>query len=129
VPTVISLLPLLLPGLPADVAARLVERLVDPASFWAPYPVPSVALHDPHFVPGIHVRGQRLIWRGPASMNTNWFLVEGLRRHGEDGIAAELAARSRELVERGGFNEFYDPLSGEPVGAARFGWATLAIDL
>ena len=44
----------------------------------------------------------------------------------EDALADELAARSRELVELGGFNEFYDPLSGTPVGAHRFGWATLA---
>ena len=59
-------------------------------------------------------------------MNTNWLLAHGLRRHGRDDLADEIAVRSRRLVERGGFNEFYDPLDGTPVGAHRFGWATLA---
>jgi len=52
--------------------------------------------------------------------------VLGLRRHGRADLAEELSRRSRELVRTGGFNEFYDPLSGAPVGAAAFGWATLA---
>ncbi len=126
--TVISLMPIVL-ELPREVVSRLVCHLTDPTAFWAPYPVPSVDLREPSFVPGIHVRGRRLIWRGPLSMNTNWFLVHGLRRHGEDELAAAIAARSRELVRRGGFNEFFDPLTGAPVGAIEFGWATLACDM
>lgn len=34
-----------------------------------------------------------------------------------------------DLVARHGFNEFYDPLDGSPVGEPEFGWATLAADL
>jgi len=127
--TVGSLLPLALPDLPADVAARLVENLTDRRHFWTRYPVPSVARSEPTFVPGIHVRGTRLIWRGPLSMNTNWFLVGGLRAHGYEDVADAIVERSHELAERGGFNEFYDPLTGEPVGAVEFGWGTLAADL
>jgi hypothetical protein len=126
VKTVISLLPLLLADLPADVAARLVEHLAEPREFWARYPVPSVALDEPAFRRDSRVDGSRRIWRGPSSLNTNWFLTLGLRRHGEDALATELATRSRELVDGGGFNEFFDPLDGTPVGAQRFGWATLA---
>ena len=127
--TVGSLMPLALVDLPAEVAQRLVESLTDRRHFWTRYPVPSVARSEPSFVPGIHVRGRRLIWRGPLSMNTNWFLVHGLRRHGFGDVAEVIATRSRELVERGGFNEFYDPLTGDPVGQPEFGWATLAVDL
>ena len=126
VKTIISLLPLLLTDLPEKVATRLVEHLANPNEFWAPYPVPSVALDEAPFRRDSHVNGSRRIWRGPCSLNTNWLLSLGLRRHGEHALADELAARSRELVERGGFNEFYDPLDGTPVGAHRFGWATLA---
>jgi hypothetical protein len=61
-------------------------------------------------------------------MNTNWFLAQGLRRHGRDDLADELGRRSRQLAEQHGFNEFFDPLDGRPVGAADFGWATLAIE-
>jgi hypothetical protein len=128
-PTVISLLPLLLPDLPRDVAARLVERLTDPRGFWTRWPVASVPRDDPSFTRDSRVRGIRFIWRGPCSMNTNWFLVQGLRRHGYHGEADALASRSRELVDAHGFNEFFDPVDGRPVGASEFGWATLAVDL
>jgi hypothetical protein len=122
-------MPLILPDLPGEIADRLVEHLDDPRTFAAPSPVPSVALDEPSFVRDHRIRGFRFIWRGPLSMNTNWFLVHGLRVHGHADVADRIAARSRELVERGDFNEFYDPLDGTPVGAERFGWATLVVDL
>ncbi len=124
--TIVSLTPLLVEALPADVAARLVEHLVDPRAFWSHRPVPSVALDEPSFRRGAEIRGRRCIWRGPCSLNTNWLLCRGLRRHGYTDLADALAARSRDLVEQGGFNEFYDPVGGSPVGAGDFGWATLA---
>ena len=126
VKTIHSLLPLLLADLPREVATRLVEHLADPKEFWAPFPVPSVALDEPVFRRDSRVNGSRRIWRGPSSLNTNWLLALGLRRHGEETLAGELATRSRKLIELGGFNEFFDPLDGTPVGAHRFGWATLA---
>jgi glycogen debranching enzyme len=125
VKTVGSLLPLILPTLPRDVADSLVERLRDPKEFWTPYPIPSVARSEAAFRP----HRTWLIWRGPLSMNTNWFLVHGLRLHGHADLADDIAERSRSVVAREGFNEFYSPLTGAPVGAEAFGWATLAIDL
>jgi len=127
--TIQCLLPLLLEDLPADVAERLLAHLTDRREFWSPYPVPSVALDEPSYSDDSHIHGIRLIWRGPCSMNTNWFLHQGLLRHGEAGYASQLADRSRELVEKGGFNEFFDARSGRPVGAKKFGWATLAVDM
>jgi hypothetical protein len=127
--TIISLLPLILVDLPREIAARLVERLLDPREFWTRWPVASVPPGERGFSRTSRVLGLRFIWRGPCSLNTNWLLAQGLRRHGYDPEADALAGRSRELVERGGFNEFYDPLDGRPVGANRFGWATLAADL
>ncbi len=126
VKTIHCLLPLLMADLPAQVSARLIEHLTEPKEFWALFPVPSVALDEPVFRRDSRVGGSRRIWRGPCSLNTNWLLTLGLRRHGEDSLADELGARSRELVEQGGFNEFFDPLDGTPVGARNFGWATLA---
>jgi hypothetical protein len=127
--TIQCLLPLLIADLPAEVAERLLGHLTDPREFWPAYPVPSVALDEPSYDGDSHIRGLRLIWRGPCSMNTNWFLHRGLVRHGEAGYASQLAERSQELVERGGFNEFYNARSGKPVGAKRFGWATLVADM
>jgi glycogen debranching enzyme len=127
VKTVESLMPLLVEALPRDVADRLVENLSDPKLFWPRFPVPSVALDEPSFTPDATVRGQRCIWRGPCAPSTNWLLWRGLRRHGYDDLAATLADRCRELADEGGFNEFYDPINGRPVGKAEFGWGTLPV--
>jgi hypothetical protein len=129
VKTIHGLMPLVLPDLPPEIVERLATNLDDPQTFGAPFPVPSVALDEPTFIRDHRLRGFRFIWRGPLSLNTNWFLVHGLRGHGHGAAADRIAARSREVVERGGLNEFYDPLSGDPVGAERFGWATLVVDL
>jgi len=48
-------------------------------------------------------------------------------------VAGSLEERGRRQLEAntrtagaGGFNEFYDPIGGRPVGRGQFGWATLA---
>ena len=125
VKTVVSLMPLILDDLPRTAVESLVEHLASPEEFWLEYPVASVARDEPTFTP---IR-TRLIWRGPLSMNTNWFLTHGLRAHGYPDLADTIAERSLALVERHGFNEFYNPLTGEPVGVETFGWATLVVDL
>lgn len=129
VATIISLMPLIIDNLPQEIATRLVGHLTHPGEFSSPYPVPSVALHERTFSPDSVVFGKRRIWRGPLSMNTNWYLVHGLRQHGFSDVADDIAEKSCSLVEKHGFNEFYNPLTGEPCGASRFGWATLVIDM
>ena len=83
--TVSSLLPLALPDIPAKVAERIVGHLTDEREYAAPFPVPSVAMNEPSYAPG--VVGTKLVWRGPSWMNTNWYLARGLRRHGRADIA------------------------------------------
>jgi hypothetical protein len=129
VKTISALAPLILEDLPPEHADRLVEVLTDPRRFWPAYPVPSVALDEPTFSRDSRLWGIRLIWRGPLSMNTNWLLAHGLAEHGYEEPARTIGERSRELVARHGFNEFYDPLDGSPVGEPSFGWATLAADM
>jgi hypothetical protein len=129
VKTISALAPLILEDLPPEHADRLVEVLTDPRRFWPAYPVPSVALDEPTFSRDSRLWGIRLIWRGPLSMNTNWLLAHGLAEHGYEEQARTIGDRSRELVARHGFNEFYDPLDGSPVGEPSFGWATLAADM
>ena len=127
--TIQSLMPLILADLPREVVGSLVDHLMNPAEFWSAYPVPLVALDEPAFTRDNRVWGCRFISRGPCTMSVNWFLVHGLRAHGYRDVADAIAGRSRELVERGGFNEFFDPRIGRPVGVDRFGWATLVVDL
>ncbi|HLZ72253.1 MAG TPA: trehalase family glycosidase [Dehalococcoidia bacterium] len=122
--TITSLFPLLLGDLPAEIAAKLVKHVTDEGKFWARVPVRSVAAREPSYDPG-----EGIIWRGPVWLNTNWFLIRGLRRHGYDAEAETIAAASRELVLRHGFREYYNPETGAPGGAVGFGWSTLVIDM
>jgi glycogen debranching enzyme len=124
--TVTSLLPLTLDHLDPTIAERLVEEhLHNPAEFWLPYPVPSVAANEPTFDPEAKTG---LLWRGSTWVNMNWFLVGGLRQHGYGNIADELIARTLEMVTRGGIREYYSPYSGTGYGAPDFGWSTLMLD-
>lgn len=126
-PLVVSgLVPLVLEGLPSDIAGELVERtLRDVDKFWLRYPVPSVAATEPSF----DARRQSLIWRGPTWVNTNWMIWRGLRRHGFDDLASMLAARTIELVTKSGMREFYNPLNGDGLGTKSFGWSALTLDM
>ena len=127
--TISALMPLLLDDLPSEHVDRLVENLTDRRRFWPAYPVPSIALDEETFSRDSRLWGIRLTWRGPLSMNTNWLLAHALDEHGYGDLARTIGDGSRELVARHGFNEFYDPLDGSPVGEPRFGWATLAVDM
>ncbi len=125
--TVSSLMPLALPELPAEIAARLIAHLEDPEEYAAPYPVPSVAMNEPSYTPG--VCGERMVWRGPTWMNTNWYLWRGLRAHGRPDLAERLVDRSASLVEGQGFREYYNPSSGEGHGAHDFSWTGIVLDM
>jgi hypothetical protein len=121
-----SLFPLVLDDLPADVAARLVAHLTDESEFWLPYPVPSVAASEPSFDPTFAAEA---IFRGSSWVNLNWYLHLGLRLHGYDDIAAELAHRTRAMVGAARLRECYGPYDAAGHGAREFSWSALVLDL
>ena len=119
-----SIFPIIINGQAAGQVAEVVERyLTNEDEFWTPYPVPSVAVSEPTFDP----EGESTIWRGPVCMNLNWLLARGLRRHGFTDVAAEIEAKSIEMISRD-FREFYSPLTGRGMRGTDFGWATTAVD-
>jgi len=123
VPTIATFLPLWSGTLPTARAAQLVERLRQPTQFWPSFPVPSVPLDSPQFEAAGY-------WKGPAWVNTNWIIVEGLRAHGELELAETLRRRTVDLVDAGGCFEYFSALTGEGHGAADFSWtAALAVEL
>jgi glycogen debranching enzyme len=125
--TFTSLFPLILPGLDKAIAKRLVdEHLLNEKEFWLPYPVPSVAATEVSFDPTWQTK---TTWRGPTWVNVNWYLYWGLRTHGFDEVASELARRTVAMQARGGIREFYDPYTAEGYGATDFGWSCLSLDL
>jgi hypothetical protein len=82
-------------------------------------------MEEPSFRPGWH---RFRCWRGPSWINTAWLLAPALRRFGYAAEAEQLLGSCVELVERSGFREYYNPLSGEGLAARRFGWSTLLVD-
>jgi hypothetical protein len=125
--TVSSLVPLILADLPREAVDALVAHLRDPEEYASPYPVPSVAMNERGYAPG--VVGTKLVWRGPVWMNSNWYVSRGLRRHGYPDMARRIEDRSAALVEQSGFREYYHPVTGEGNGAVDFSWTALALDM
>lgn len=124
--TAASLFPLILPGLPKEIARRLVEEhLHNPNEFWLPFPIPSVAASEPSFDPEAKTG---LLWRGSTWVNFNWALIGGLRLHGYSEFADDLAFRTCAMVARGGWREYFSPFTGRGYGAPNFGWTTLILD-
>jgi hypothetical protein len=125
-----SLSPLALPDLPEEIGRRLVEEhLLNPDSFWLPYPPPSVSASDPGFSLSDRFLFLRRYWRGPTWINAAWLLWLGLVRLGYDEQAAEMAKRLARAVSGAGLREYYDPFTGAGMGARCFSWSALVAEL
>ncbi len=122
-PSIATLLPLYAGSVTKERAEQLVRLLENDQAFGPAYPVPSVPLNSFWFQP-------KLYWQGPAWVNMNWLIIDGLRRYGFDDHAAALRETTLEMVAKSGSSEYFDPLTGEAAGASNFSWtAALAIDL
>ncbi len=121
-----SLAPLALPGMPEEVRRRLVEEhLLDPRRYKAATGIPSVARSEPTFNPRFSLWR---CWRGPW-MNTAWLLVPAMIELGYTSEAERIVHSLELAVQRHGYREYYNPLSGRGLAARGFGFATLLVDL
>lgn len=107
-------------------AERLIhEHLLDPEAYWPDggYPIPTTAMNSPWFNPENY-------WLGPVWVNTNWMVLHGLRTYGREELAESISHITLELVEKSGYREYYNPMTGEGYGTNSFGWTSaLTIDL
>lgn len=131
VKTIASLLPLFLEGLEGNKLNSLVEKhLLNSEEFWTSYPVPSVAKSEPFYNPAEPPEYKmKLLWRGPTWLNTNWFIIRGLRKHKFDKIADAITKKTVDMVLDHGFREYYNPETGQGYRRQNFGWSTLVLDL
>ena len=98
------------------------EHLLNKKEFWAEYGIPTVAMNEKKF-------STTGYWRGPMWVNVNWMIHRGLLRYGLKAVAEELLQKTIAAVRKSGFREYYNPLTGEGLGAKQFGWSTLVVDM
>jgi hypothetical protein len=122
--TIGSLAPLLDPWLPADRRHRtLAFARSDAFTAGCAYPLPTMAATSPQF-------NRVRYWRGPMWASTNWLIWVAARIAGDRALADVIARSTVEAARRSGFREYYDPVSGDGLGARDFSWsAALVLDL
>jgi hypothetical protein len=122
-PSIATLLPLYAGHITPERASKLVKLLENDKMFGPAYPVPSVPLNSEYF-------DTKRYWQGPTWVNMNWLIIDGLERYGFKEHAAALRESTLEMIGSKGIAEYYQPLTGEPLGADNFSWtAALAIDM
>lgn len=122
-PSIGTLMPLYTGTITKERAKKLVKLLEDDKLFGTQYPIPSTPMNSGYFNP-------KRYWQGPSWVNTNWLIIDGLKRYGFDDHAAVLTESTIEMVKQAGFYEYFSPLDGKPSGAPNFSWtAALIIDL
>lgn len=121
--------PLICGDAPPELRQRQVELLLGP--HWAGHPAlkwklpPSTSPYSPAFNPECY-------WRGPVWPVFNWLLCWGLLSSGdsrEAAVAADLRAESLRQLEDETYAEYYQPVTGAPLGSHHQSWtAAVALD-
>ncbi len=111
-----GLLPAFAP-IPQDKAARIAATIDGHGTQY------RVASHAPG-TPGFDA--QRY-WRGPVWLVVNYMIADGLDRAGERAAATAITRSSLDLIGSSGFAEYYDPLTGQPLGGRQFTWTAAMV--
>jgi hypothetical protein len=99
------------------------RALADRIRTWRKHTRFGVASHDPtdpRFEP-------KRYWRGPCWFIVNYMLADGLFRAGLADVAEEVRGESLALFAESGFAEYYDPMTGEPLGGGSFTWSAAMV--
>ncbi|MFJ9623293.1 MGH1-like glycoside hydrolase domain-containing protein [Streptomyces sp. NPDC101181] len=102
-----------------DRALAALGQLTDPTRFAAPFGPANVARAHPAYDPDMY-------WRGAAWPQVNYLLWIALRRWGLDGEATSLAERTATAVQGNNWAEYWNPETGDGLGAAPQTWSALA---
>ncbi len=119
-PSIATLLPLYAGTISQDRAEELVDMLHDKKLFDTTYPVASVPVESKFYT-------ELGYWQGPSWINTNWLIVDGLKRYGFIDEANVIKKQSIAMVEKHGPYEYFSAKSGDPAGAKNFSWTAALI--
>jgi hypothetical protein len=121
--TIAGFAPLIAGAMPWYLRQRLVSLLTGPR--WAGHPglrwalPPSTSPDSPAFDPECY-------WRGPVWPVFTWLLTWALQRDGEAGVAARLRSVSLKQLGDETFAEYYQPMTGAPLGSLNQSWTAAA---
>jgi glycogen debranching enzyme len=110
-------------------AEAVSAQLFDPVgAFTTPYRLPSTSRFDPLFDP-------KEYWRGNVWLSLNWLVWKGLLAYGRTDAAAAMVCDSLALVDKSGFCEFFNSVTGE--AGEKYGrscprnqsWSTILLDM
>ncbi|HJW59244.1 MAG TPA: glycogen debranching protein, partial [Actinomycetota bacterium] len=125
--TVAGFAPLICGGLDSAAEAQMVGLLKSTA--WTGHPdlrhqiIPSTSPESAAVRP-------RTYWRGPSWPVMNWFFAWMLQRRGIVDVARSIRSAGLDELSAGGLGEYYQPLTGEPLGSMDQSWtAAAALDL
>lgn len=68
-------------------------------------------------------------WRGPVWLAPQWFIYKGLRSYGFKEEAEWVKDTMYHNVESSNFREYFNPETGEAMGARQFTWGALLLDM
>jgi glucosylglycerate hydrolase len=125
--TIAGFAPLISGGLDPSRLYELLETLDSPDFAGNPnlrHPLPpSTSPEEPGFHP-------RSYWRGPVWPVANWLLWWSLLRAGENERAQRMRRETLGELSEGGFAEYFEPFTGEPLGSREQSWtAAVALDM
>lgn len=125
--TIQTLFPVMLDSIPPEILNEIVlNHMFNESKFWRKFPLPSVSASDPAFNPVFTID---LMWRGPVWAANNYFVMEGLIKHGLFSEANRLLDRWISLYATSGIFEMYNPDTGAAYGVPQLGMSTSIVDM
>lgn len=122
-PSIASLMPLYAGDIDKDRIEIIVSSIENKELYASTFPIPSVPLDSDWFK-------ETEYWQGPVWINTNWFVLDGLKRSKNLDHYEALKETTLIMVENSGIYEYYNPNNGHGEGIEKFSWtAALCLDL
>lgn len=101
-------------------ARAALTQLADPRRFATRFGPTNVARSDPAYDPAMY-------WRGAAWPHLNYLLWLALRRWERHDAAAVMAQRTRDSAVLSGWAEYWNPETGQGLGAIPQSWSGLVL--
>lgn len=96
-------------GIPTKAMAKRMAEVLSSPSWQTPIPLPTVDRKDRRW-------GSKAGFRGAAWPSINYQIASGLADYGYRNLAADITDKTVVNVIRNGISEYYDSISGKPLG-------------